>query len=231
VLKYQLEEDGLTARAAQSALERVHSGAELDGLRADLVRHLFQIGSQPTKPLAISDQHIPTIYIADTSNACGVTFSECIIDVLDLSDVETAERLPTLRACVVTLVEGVAGLDELAAGKFAESDIGGFSESVENVAAILRLDLPDYTRVTLTVLRKIFVQSGHSRKESALYRGLLSNKQKELIPLVLKNLEKKGAIRKNRRRDATLWAPNLGMYRRVARILDTPTTSKDDLLT
>ena len=116
------------------------------------------------------------------------------------------------------LVEGVAGLDDLAAGKFADSEIESFSESAENVSAILRLDLSDYTRVTLTVLRKIFVQSGHSRKEGALYRGLLTNKQKEMIPLVLKNLEKQGAIRQNRRRDATLSAPNLGMYRRVANI-------------
>ena len=35
------------------------------------------------------------------------------------------------------------------------------------MSAILRLDLPDYTRVTLTVLRKIFVQTGHSREEGA----------------------------------------------------------------
>ena len=67
-------------------------------------------------------------------------------------------------------------------------------------------------------------------KEGALYRGLLTNKQKEMIPLVLKSLEKQGAIRQNRRRDATLWAPNLGMYRRVAKILEAPTTSRDELL-
>lgn len=230
VLKCRLDEDGLSERAVQSALERVNRGPELDGLRTDVLRHLLQIGSTPVKSLTISEQHVPSLYIAESSNASNVTFSECIVDTLDLSDVETAERLPTFKECIVSLVEGVAGLDDLAAGKFAGSDIGGFSESAENVSSILRLDLPDYTRVALTVLRKIFVQSGHSRKEGALYRGLLSNKQKELIPLVLRNLEKQGAVRKNRRRDATLWAPNLGMYRRVAKILETPTTSKDELL-
>jgi hypothetical protein len=230
VLKCRLDEEGLTHRLVQTALERAHGRSELDGLRADLVRSLFLMGSSSQKMLTISDQHIPTLYLSEASDASNVTFSECIIETLDLSDVETAERLPILKDCSVALVEGVTGLDELAAGKFTGSELIRFSESAENVAAILRLDLPDYTRVALTVLRKIFVQSGHSRKESALYRGLLTNKQKELIPLVLASLEKQGAIRKNRRRDATLWAPNLGMYRRVTRILDAPTTSRDELV-
>ena len=190
VLKCRLDEDGLSGRAVQSALERVNRGPDLDGLRTDVLRHLFQTDSAPVKALTISEQHIPWLYISESSDASDVTFTDCIIDILDLSDVETAERLPTLKGCSVPLVEGVAGLDDLAAGKFADSEIESFSESAENVSAILRLDLSDYTRVTLTVLRKIFVQSGHSRKEGALYRGLLTNKQKEMIPLVLKNLEK-----------------------------------------
>lgn len=230
VLKHRLSEERFSHAMVQESLERTPGMSELDGLRTDLVRLLFLLGFAPRRSLTIPDQHIPTLYLSESTDASDVTFAGCIIETLDLSSVETAEKLPTFSNCVVTSVEGIAGLDELAANKFIGSDIGSFSESAENVSAILRLDLPDYTRVSLTVLRKIFVQSGHSRKEDALYRGLLTQKQKELIPSVLANLEKHGAIRKIRRRDATLWAPNPGMYRRVKRIMDAPTTSRDELV-
>ena len=41
VLKCRLEEDRLSGRAVQSALERVNRGPDLDGLRTDVLRHLF----------------------------------------------------------------------------------------------------------------------------------------------------------------------------------------------
>ena len=59
VLKCRLDEDGLSGRAVQSALERVNRGPDLDGLRTDVLRHLFQTDSAPVKALTISEQHIP----------------------------------------------------------------------------------------------------------------------------------------------------------------------------
>ena len=230
VLRCRLEERGFTVRAARAALERMQGDPELDGLRADLLRLVLLMGSAPLKPVTIVNQHIPSLYISETSDATNVTLDGCVIDNLDLSDVESAERLPTLKDCSVSVVTGVAGIDELAVGRVGGTEFVTFTESAENTAAILRLDLPDYTRVALTILRKIFVQSGHSRKEGALYRGPLNDKQKHLIPSVLTELEKQGAIRRTRRRDATLWEPNQAMQRRVRHILDTPTTSRDPLI-
>jgi len=124
----------------------------------------------------------------------------------------------------------VAGFDELDTNRVSGSEFATFTESADNMSAILRLNLPDYTRVAMTILQKVFVQSGKSRMENALYRGPLDARQKQLIPVVLENLEKQGAIRRIRRRDATLWAPNRGMSKRVWTILDAPTTTKDDLV-
>jgi len=231
VLKYRLEESGLTHRHVQNALALAHSKTGVGGLQADLLRLLLALGSAPSKPLTLTDQHIPSIYLAETADASMVTLSGCIVDLLDLSDVETAERLPSMRGCAITVVAGVAGIDELATSRITDCEFGTFTESAENMAAILKLDLPDYTRVALTMLRKIFVQSGRSRKEGALFRGSLTTRQKELIPDVLTALQREGAIRQIRRRGATLWEPNRAMYRRVRQILDTPTTSVDPLIT
>lgn len=230
VLRHWLEEEGLTVRLVQTALERARDGTQLDGLRADVIRLLLHMGAAPLKPITIADQHIPSLYLASTADASEVTFAGCIIDTMDLSGIETAEMLPTLKDCSIRTVEGVAGIDELATNRVSGSEFATFTESADNMSAILRLNLPDYTRVAMTILQKVFVQSGRSRKENALYRGPLNARQKELIPVALENLEKQGAIRRIRRRDATLWAPNRGMTRRVRTILDAPTTTKDDLV-
>jgi hypothetical protein len=230
VLRYRLEEEGLTVRLVQNALERTYGGPELDGLRADMVRLLLQMGAAPLRPVTIADQHLPSLYLASTADASEITFDGCIIDTMDLSDIESAEMLPTLRECSVRTVEGVAGIDELATNRVIGSEFAMFTESADNMSAILRLNLPDYTRVAMTILQKVFVQSGRSRKANALYRGPMTARQKELIPDVLANLERQGAIRRIRRRDDTFWAPNRGMTKRVRAILDAPATTKDELV-
>jgi hypothetical protein len=226
----RLAHEGRTAPLVQAAVERTHSRPELMGLRADLVRLLFGMDSAPAKPVTISDQDIPFIRVPEGVDASCVTFSGCLIGVLDLSDLEAADLLPTLDRCSIEVVDGVAGIDELATGRIQDCQFGTFTESAENAAAILRLDIPDYARVAMTVLNKIFKQSGRSRKENALYRGSLSSRQKQLIPGVLRNLERHGAIIRSKRHDTNLWAPNLAMSRRVQTILAAPTTTRDPLV-
>lgn len=230
VLESRLKEEGVSERHVQMALSQLHGHHGVDGLRADLLRVLLSRGSSPAKPTVLRDLHIPTLRLAEGSDAALVRLEGCIIDLLDLSDVESAERLPSLYNCAVEAVEGVAGFDELAKDRLHGTTVAYFSDSVENTASILRLDISDYRRVMLTVLRRTFVQSGRSRKESAFYRGSLTMSQKELIPVVLKRLGSADVIRRTRKKDTVLWEPNLAMYRRVTQILDTPTTSDDRLL-
>ncbi|MET9067198.1 hypothetical protein [Streptosporangium sandarakinum] len=230
VLRHQANQSKLSANMMGAALNRAQGVEGADGLTADLVRLLLSMGITPSKAISISSAHFPSLSIAAGCDASNVTLTDCIIESLDLSEISAADHLPYMVNCVVQVVDGVSGIDDLAAEKISGCEFGTFSESAENVSSILRLDVSDRVRVTLTILRRIFAQNGHSRKESALYRGSLTLKQKELIPEILSHLQSQGAIRKIRRHDTTLWEQNRSMYRRVMKILDAPTTSTDPLI-
>lgn len=230
VLRYRCDETGITTAVVQAALKRLERLPGTDALQADLVRFLFSLGASALNPLFLQNLHVPSLSLPDGCDASSVTFSQCLIEVLDVTEVEAVQRLPIMDKCVIGMVEGVAGFDDLARGRFIDCEINSFSDSTENMSAILKLDLSDKKRVALTILRKIFVQSGHSRKESALYRGSLTQKQKVLIPEVLASLQAQGAIRMMRRRDTTFWEPNRAMYSRVKSVLDAPTTNFDHLV-
>lgn len=231
VLRHRLAVSRIPVVAVQTALVQAQKIARATGLHAELMRIVLELGSSPARPVALADIHLPSLRLAVGADGSSISLTGCLIELLDLSEVGSPTVLPTLRSCSIEVVQGIAGIDELATERIVDCDFGQFSDSTENMSAILKLDLPDYTRVALTVLRKIFVQSGHSRKESALYRGSLSPRQKDLIPRVLTDLQSDGAIRKIRRRDTTLWESNRAMYRRVHQLLDAPTTTTDPLVT
>lgn len=230
VLKHRTMQSGVTARQIQAALTRTRGVDRVGGLQADLVRLLLAVDSSLPSQHTLENLHFPSFYISGDSDASNLTLSGCIVDYLDLSDVETAERLPSLHRCSIEVVAGVTGIDELAKPRIVDSEFGSFTESTDTMSSILQLELPDYTRVAMTVLRKIYTQAGHSRKESGLSRGPLSSKQRELIPRVLADLQSHGAIRKIRRRDTTLWESNRSMSKRVSRVIDSPTTTSDPLV-
>jgi hypothetical protein len=93
------------------------------------------------------------------------------------------------------------------------------------------MDLPLGEKVLLTVLKKIFIQSGSGRKENALLRGLDHNARR-LVPAILRLLQSEGVISPYRRGglDMTIWVPNRGQMRRVAKIIESPHTCSDPLL-
>jgi len=86
-------------------------------------------------------------------------------------------------------------------------------------------------KVLLTILKKIFIQSGSGRKENALLRGLDHNSRR-LVPDILRLLQSEGVIVPYRRGglDMTIWLPERGKMARVARIIESPRTCGDDLL-
>jgi hypothetical protein len=80
--------------------------------------------------------------------------------------------------------------------------------------------------VLLTVLRKIFLQSGNGRREDALYRGLGPDAQR-YVASILAILEREKVVTAYRKRGATLWIPDRSAQGRADRIIRSPTVSSD----
>lgn len=230
LLQYKVEDIQISAQSIQQALAKLARVQDVEGLRADLLRLLFLMGLSSPQRITIENVHIPTLAITEGCDASNVTFEGCIIDTLDLEEMQSADSLPMLIRCSVDTVTGVAGIDEFAKAKITGSEFEHFPDSSATSAAILKLNLSDRRRVTLTVLRKIFAQGGRARKEGALYRGSMTMAQRALIPEILRFLQSENAIRHVRRRDTDLWEANRAFASRVRAILDQPTQSRDRLL-
>jgi hypothetical protein len=77
---------------------------------------------------------------------------------------------------------------QLPSGVFRDCEFERFDDASTN-AAVLRLDIPDYLKALLTVLRKLYLQAGGGRKVEALRRGLPGRKISDLIDPVVAKLE------------------------------------------
>jgi len=122
---------------------------------------------------------------------------------------------------------GPAGPSDLPNGFMDEdSDVDSWASEFGRNAEVLASSVDLRVAVLLTVLRKIFLQSGNGRREDALYRGLGPDAQR-YVASILTILEREKVVTAYRRRGATLWIPDRSAQGRVDRIIRSPTVSSD----
>jgi hypothetical protein len=231
LVAHLLHEHGVSAGMVLAALERsLALGDRAQELSADLLRVLLQLGEVVRIPLSLQSLVIPSLEFSGDAAAPNAVLRDCWIHELDLTAVDDLGRLPMMEKCVIDTVSGVAGIDSLSLDRFEGSSIGSFSDSAENTSAILSLPISDYQRVLLSVLKKLFMQSGKGRKEAAFYRGALTDRQRRLVPRVLDRLLSEGVAWRGRSRGTVLWSPNRTMSERARHILAAPASSNDSLL-
>lgn len=229
VLANTLETANINYASVDAALDQIGPDPGFDYLRCDILRAGFGFDHSPAKTTMIASVAIPSLALPGT-DCSSVSFYDCLIERLDLTDMLSVKELPYFNKCSFSIIDGIAEIDNLAVEHFSDCDFGMFSDSTSTMNQILALDITDKRRVALTILRKVFVQSGHSRKENALYRGSLSIKQRGLVPEVLKELSSAGLIHASKRRGTTLWTPNMIYSARVRNILGAPITTGDPLI-
>ena len=104
-----------------------------------------------------------------------------------------------------------------------------FDDATTN-AEILRTEtIPLGTRVALTILRKLYRQRGHGRKENALSRGMEQRAQgvaKAILPI----LRAEGLAFSSVAQSGTQWHPVQGQRRRANAMLDNPTGTSDTFI-
>ncbi len=163
-------------------------------------------------------------------NLSKVGYRGCVFTRIEINSDADVNHLPHFSACYVHIIEGRLSVRDLPEGIFDKCEITQFQESYSTNDSILNLTrLPVGLRVMLTILRKLYVQPGSGRKESALFRGL-DQHAKLLVPAALELLRReKLAIRSGAGFDI-VWLPVRSDGVRVRRILSSPTTEKDPIL-
>ncbi len=156
-------------------------------------------------------------------------FSECIIENLELPPDFPVGFCPSFDDCLISTVIGRTGTSDISNEKFRNCEIGKFTGNIDTVDATMALPIPVGTRVVLTILRKLFVQSLSGRKENALYRGLDSESQ-QYVPSAISLLSQKGLIFVSSRSSERIWLPVRKMRERALAIISSPSTSSDSVI-
>lgn len=167
---------------------------------------------------------------ADIGDVSHLEFQDCYFARIGLDVDLPVERLPGFRRCFFSEVEGRVSERDLPRGVFdADCIFDSFTEAAETTDAILNLDLALGVKVLLTVLKKLYLQRGSGRRESALYRGL-DHKSRRLVPDVIRLLQTEGVVTGYSRKGAAIWLPDRTQMVRIGRIIASPNVSEDALL-
>jgi hypothetical protein len=176
--------------------------------------------------LTIEGGTVPVLDLGDGPLPSGLTLRSLVV-----GDFQGPESSPTDFVLHDCLFERVFGFES--ASSFPAwiqcCDAVSFDDAATN-ADIMRSDtLPVGVRVALTMLRKLFLQRGHGRKENALSRGMGQDAQSRVRSL-LPRLHSEGIAFATSARGTTMWHPVQGQRRRVQAMLDAPGSSSDPFL-
>ena len=198
-------------------------------LLADLAILSRTLGLPCTAPLQIANVTFDTLSIvADAPTMSAITFKDCYFNHVEIES-SADEKSPTFDGCLIHEVDGRVSADDLPAGKFVGTEVEVFLAGTLTTDSISKLTVADGVRVTLSVLKKLFVQSLSGRKEQALFRGLDSSRQR-LVPQVLALLQQHNLVTKSGRAGEPIWLPVRRQRPRVLKILQAPSTSEDLIL-
>jgi hypothetical protein len=181
--------------------------------------------------ITISDVHLQDIGFDDESNDySNITYKDCIFDRIDISPGIDSKKLPIFKSCMFASICGLISEADMPKEKFTDTCVyEEFESSTKTTNAILDTHQPIGVKVLLTVLKKLYMQSGSGRKNSALYRGL-DQRSRSLVPQIIQLLKAENLITKAPTGDDTVWLPTRSAGIRVKQIILAPTTSTDPLI-
>ena len=130
---------------------------------------------------------------SDSWLEAGATYKDCVIERLDVSEVEDGARVPTFQNCLIGAIDGWSQVPERFTSNFSTSDIGQLSSVNMTTAGLFGLTISNENRVGLVVLKKVYAQAGSGRKLSSLSRGL-PLQERGLVPEVVSALVAAGYL-------------------------------------
>lgn len=216
--------DGQSSGLVSAAITRRQRAGKYDAVLADLLTVVAAMpidGMKIQAQLLIAGVAFEELQITEHPVYGGTTFQDCLIERLDMSGIDELSVVPHFQGCIVSYIEGLAGIPEWLKPNFASTEIERFSAAAQTTAGIMQLKIDRESRVALTVLKKVFSQRGSARKEGALSRGLAPT-DRAIVPAVLAELVSKGWIRKEDSGSDVLYVGSKDRRKDALRALEAP---------
>jgi len=227
----QLEQLMVSGQQVVAAAERGQRDGVQDAIVFDLVRVASSLApSLGDTSLAISDISIERIAVGAASELSSLSFTGCIVEILDLTEHDGSSELPMFQGCMFGTVLGVGGTQALNMTRFADCEFEQFDAQAQTTSGLLAISgLSPLQRVALTILKKLYAQRGTGRKENALHRGL-DDRYRQLVPEALERLEAQGLAIRTKAGKETIFLPARGQGVRVRSILESGAAATDDFI-
>ncbi|GJM27298.1 MAG: hypothetical protein DHS20C16_37130 [Phycisphaerae bacterium] len=231
LLVHKLNEYGITTKQITSVSTKCSESLDADPLLAELAISACHSGLGLNESFTIHGCNCPDFDIAEDSGPIGqVTFEECIFEQLAIEHSVDPAIVPSFSECVVDQLIGPTQHSDFPGAKLAPScSVENFASSSEANAQIRSLPLPIGRRVAVTALRKLFLQRGAGRKQSAFVRGL-SDEERLCVSSVLDLIRKHGFASLTKRSGDTVWHPSRSHRARARDCVSRPSQSDDPLL-
>lgn len=225
--------EGTTSGKFSVALREAVDKPDGDILAVDVLQTMLEsdAGYDGERELRIRDICVQDLdFDIGDADYSGLTFDECLFQQVNLPPHVDSSSLPKFNDCYIGLVEGRVSKDDLPQEAFSDDCvIDEYSETIYTTSGILELSLSIGVRLTLVVLKKLYLQPGSGRKESALLRGL-DHRHRRLIPDVLDLLQKHGLAREATGSTESVWLPVRARSARVRKLLASPSEVDDQVL-
>ncbi len=159
----------------------------------------------------------------DEISICGIEFRNSTVRNLSLGTAVCDVRFAN---CIISTVSGASSISGLPEKLFDDNcEIGGFDNMGTN-SAVLQMDIPPQLKALVTILRKLYKQSGAGRKLGAFSRGITKPEVLSFIGPVLDVLQRNSFISVFN----SVVHPVRKQSFRVERILASPAISNDPLV-
>ncbi|GHF86701.1 hypothetical protein GCM10018790_75200 [Kitasatospora xanthocidica] len=234
VAAYQLAALEVPEGQVRKALDRAVR-TDCGELAADIVRIaiVLDIDLQPNSMLnyVVSNAIIPSLDISEGGpDLSGVEFIHCLFSELVVSGDPAGAGLPRFYSCDFGETLGRLGESDMPADNFQSCDFAEFPDAADRNAAIMdSAILPIGTRVVMTLLRKLYMQRGSGRKDSAITRGM-SATDMALVAPAMQLLQRENLVFATRQGKNKIWLPDRSAGPRVRAFLDAPRVGDDPLV-
>ena len=202
-----------------------------NAIATDLVLAAFELGIPIENNVFIKNILIRDLELSE-SNVSYITivFNACYIPRLGIPASVNSKICPHFSNCMIGSIEGRYSDEDLPQGMLgSDCVVDGFAENLSTTTGILGSSIPRPTRVLLTMLKKLYIQSGGGRKESALTRGL-EHQDARYVTEILRAMQSLHFVTVSPRSGSKVWLPDRSKTDRVKRILAAPTMCDDPLI-
>lgn len=217
--RYQVSK-GKWATAVESSYGNSHNVLSLDVYLS--CRDVFSGWDRDN--LLFENLQVPYLELSDVILESKITYRSVYFHRFDFS--ANTSDIPFFEECLFEHVTGISKEGQIPPDFFIDCIYGEFEHEIYTTSTILDLDLPTPVKVAYTILKKLYIQKGIGRKESALLRGL-DHQEKRFVSEVLKCLSKNGYVVLSNASSNRVWLPIREKKKEVPKLIGSKNTEHE----